>query len=652
MCGIAGVLDPAAAHDAVRAIVQPMCDALRHRGPDSSGLWSAADGCVSLGHRRLAILDLSPAGHQPMVSRDNRYVLVFNGEIYNHRELRAKLGSEGVTFRGHSDTEVLCEAISRWSVVRTLDRLNGMFAFAVWDQVDRVLILARDRIGEKPLYYGWFGASFVFASELKALRTHRSFTGRLDHSAIGAYLRRSFIPAPLTIYEGISKLPPGCILRIDRDRSAARPEPEPYWSLAGVARQGEKDRIAVGDLPAAADEFDALLHSAVSLRRDADVPLGAFLSGGVDSSLVVALLQAESSQRVKTFTVSIPDDQLNEADAARAVARHLGTDHQQIDLTHGDALALVPELIGMYDEPFGDPSAVPTALMSRAARRYVKVCLSGDGGDELLAGYNRYIYGPKMWARFRHLPPVCRAWVARALQARSPAQWDWLAGTAGTVLPALRQYSPGTKVHKLAHVIQARDGQQVYEALTTFWDSSELLLHPVPLPSRVDPPVHLSLVDQMLYLDGIATLPDDMLVKVDRASMAVSLECRVPLLDHRLIEFSWRLPEEAKVRGGRGKWLLRQVLERYVPRELVERPKLGFDPPIAAWLRGPLRSWASDLLASDRLQRQGLLNPNPIERVWREHQSGQRNHDYALWTILMLQSWLDAESSQTVGAVH
>lgn len=651
MCGIAGVLERGGDSQARWAAAEAMTRTLCHRGPDSGGLWEDPDGQLTVGHRRLAILDLSPAGHQPMVSSEGRYVVVFNGEIYNHRELRARLAGEGVRFRGRSDTEVLCEAISRWTLRGALDQLNGMYAIAVWDRKTRALTLVRDRLGEKPLHYGWLGNQFGFSSELKALRAHPSFDPSMDQQALASFLRRTFIPAPLTIYKSIRKLPPGCLLTLTPQMEpGCYPEPVAYWSLAETVRAGIAKPIS--DVTSAIDELESLLRNAVSIRRESDVPLGAFLSGGVDSSLVTALLQAESDRPVQTFTVSVPDDHLNEADAASAVARHLGTDHCQIELTPNDAVEIVPRLPEIYDEPFADPSGIPTALMCAVARKHVTVCLSGDGGDELLAGYNRYIYGPAVWSRVAWMPAAARSALASLLLSRTPAQWDRTAGRWAKVVPQLRQYAPGTKLHKLAPLLRAGGVGDIYSALTSCWDPSVLLDHATEFSPSLDTDLPLSdPLDKMLYLDGITTLPDDMLVKVDRASMAVSLECRVPLLDHRVFEFAWRLPRKAKINGRQGKWLLRKVLARYVPAELTDRPKLGFDPPIAEWLRGPLRSWAGDLLSFDRLRRQGLLNPEPVLRVWNEHQSGQRNHDYAIWTILMFEAWLDSVSTRRGGSM-
>ncbi len=648
MCGIAGVCFDT--HEPPAAVATTMTRTLAHRGPDDEDVWVDEGQGVGLGHRRLAILDLSPTGRQPMVSRSGRYVMTFNGELYNYPDLRDELLRRGVTFRGTSDTEVLLEAVDTWGLRPTLQRANGMFALAVWDRWERRLQLARDRVGEKPLYYAWLGQTFVFGSELRAVRAHPGFIGQVNRDAIALLLRYSYIPAPYTIFEGVSKLPAGTIMTVSRE-SPSSTAPEPYWSLADVARAGIADPLKITD-GEAVDLLDDLLHDAVRIRLQADVPVGAFLSGGIDSSTVTAIMQAESSRPVRTFTVGMGTADLDEAPAARAIAAHLRTDHTEASLTADDALALVPELPDIYDEPFADPSQIPTALISRVARSHVTVCLSGDGGDELLAGYNRYVLGDAAWRRMRHLPRPLRLVASGMLTTAGPGTLDGgaakLAHMLGRPLPL---QSVGTKAHKLGAILPSRSADDMYSRLISQWDrpGDVVLQGNEPQTALLGGPAEPTLtapIDRMLYRDGVVTLPDDMLVKVDRATMAVGLESRLPLLDHRLVELAWRLPLDVKVRGGQGKWLLRRVLDRYVPPELVQRPKMGFDPPLADWLRGPLRDWGEDLLAPDRLRQEGFLQPELVRGRWTDHLSGRRNRDYALWSVLMFQAWQAAQRAR------
>lgn len=611
-----------------------MSSAVRHRGPDDDGHWADHDHGVALGHRRLSIVDLSPAGHQPMVSADGRWVLVLNGEVYDHPAHRARLESHGVTFRGHSDTEVLLELIARDGPQAALAAVDGMFALGAWDREKRVLFLARDRVGEKPLYYGHVGRAFAFASELGAIRRLPGAPTEPDPPALSEYLRLGFVPAPHSILPGIRKLPAGCVVHIDEH--GAVDEPRPYWSLVDVAETGLGDPLALDDTQLV-DLADEALRNSVGRRLEADVPVGAFLSGGLDSSTVVALAQAVSERPVRTFTVGVggPDD---ESLAAAAVARHLGTEHTTLPLPDIDPVDLVEQASSIYDEPFGDPSGVPTAMMCAAARSHVTVALSGDGADELLAGYNRYRVATGGLSRVLALPGPLRAGAATLLRSLSPSGWDRLAHVVPGSVPAL-----GTKAHKLAGALAAEDPLNAYDVLATQWDPAAVMQRgSVPAVGRATVP-GASPLHEMLLADQQRTLPDDMLVKVDRASMAVALEVRVPFLDHRFVELSWRMPEHAKWRDGQGKWLVRQVLDRYVPRELIDRPKMGFDPPVAGWLRGPLRQWSRDLLAPDRLRRQGLLRPEAVTAALDAHHSGRQNLDYPLWTLLMLQAWMDAK---------
>ena len=658
MCGIAGVFDPAAATPADRLAEHAarMAGTLRHRGPDDDGVWVDATAGVGLGFRRLAIIDLSEAGHQPMRSPARRYTMVFNGEIYNHAELRHALGP-AVRLRGHSDTEVLLAAMDRWGVEGALRQANGMFALAVVDARTGELHLARDRLGEKPLYYGWAGGSVVFGSELKALRAHPELPRSVDRGALALYLRYTFVPAPHTIYQGVRKLLPGTTVTFTAGISPGHfPPPRPYWRLSEVARTGvDGTRAFSGDRHAAVDALHDMLLDATALRMTADVPVGAFLSGGVDSSAVVALMQAaQPDAKVRTFTVAMPDIAFDESAAAGAVAHHLGTEHTTVELTAGEAMAAIAELPRVYDEPFADPSQIPSLLVARAARRHMTVALTGDGGDEVFAGYNRYVLGSAAWPRLRRLPGPVRHGLRRSLLAVSPQRVDALMRRIEPVTPArLRLRNPGDKVQKLTRLLDAAsagdatgDGSEVlYQTLVSEWpDPGGLALgaaEPPTFAGAGDSVAGLGVVGHMMFRDQLGVLPDGMLTKVDRASMAASLECRLPLLDHRVVELGWSLPLDWQLHDGRGKQLLRSVLDRYVPRELIDRPKTGFDPPIGEWMRGPLREWAESLLDRRRLAEEGWLEPEPVRRRWDEHQRRARNWDYALWTVLQFQAWLE-----------
>ncbi|TMW71333.1 asparagine synthase (glutamine-hydrolyzing) [Thauera sp. UPWRP] len=659
MCGISGfaLARAGAEGEVLRATVGAMAAAIRHRGPDDCGAWADARAGVALGHARLAIIDLSPAGHQPMVSPAGRYVIAFNGEIYNHLELRAALEAAGAApaWRGHSDTETLLAGFEHWGVEETLQRAVGMFAIALWDAQARMLTLARDRFGEKPLYFGWAGQgaerAFVFGSELKSLRAYAGFDASVCREALAQYLRFTYVPAPLSIYQGVYKLPPGCLLTIEGPPPAQAPQtpllPEAnhgslslrrWWSLAGAVEDGARRPLAADEaLPA----LTARLQEAVRIQSLADVPLGAFLSGGVDSATIVALMQAQARRPVQTFTIGFEEAGFDESPHARAVAQHLGTDHHELFVSAADSREVIPRLPWMYDEPFADSSQVPTHLVCQSARRHVAVALSGDAGDELFGGYNRYFWGPRLWRRMAVLPYGLRQGAARTLQAVAPARWDALLGAAGVV-------RPGEKLHKLGRALQgARTVDDLYANLVGEWPQGHGLVRgadgaatqAMPWPERgLD-----DAAARMMYQDAMTYLPDDILCKVDRAAMAVSLETRVPFLDHRVAELAWRLPMEMKVRGGVGKWALRQVLYQHVPRELIERPKAGFAIPIGQWLRGPLRAWAETLLDERRLEVEGYYRAAPIRTIWREHLSGSRDWTPRLWTVLMFQAWLEAQ---------
>lgn len=644
MCGITGFWSSSVMARA--EIVQGMAQRIVSRGPDDCGVWTDQEMGLALAHRRLSIVDLSPAGHQPMRSPCGRYVLVYNGEIYNHQDLRCELEQAGTTFawQGHSDTETLLAALRHWGVKGALERLNGMFAFAFWDSQEQLLYLARDRMGEKPLFYGRSGDSFLFGSELKALVAHPDWRGEVDRDALALYLRHNYVPAPWSIYRGIHKLPPAHFVVV-RGGGREVGTPECYWDLSQIAEQGAFE--AGCNEARLTDELDNLLRDAVGRRMMADVPLGAFLSGGYDSTTVVALMQAQSDRPVKTFSIGFHEKGYNEAQHARAVAAHLGTEHTELYVTPDEAMAVIPKLPEIYDEPFADSSQIPTLLVSQLARQHVTVALSGDGGDELFFGYGRYFLGEKLWSRLRYLPYPVRQMTANILRC-TPGS---LLEGAQSVLPRkLRVAHLADRLPKIAEVLSCPDELAFYRRMIShFKRPDEIVLgarEPKTILTRPEQQPGLpGLRERMMYLDMMTYLPDDILTKVDRASMAVSLEARVPLLDHRLVEFAWRVPTELKYRDGQGKWLLRQVLYRYVPRELMERPKMGFGVPIEHWLRGPLRDWAEALLDEKRLREEGFFDPTPIRKMWTEHINGKYPWHYYLWDILMFQAWLEANPS-------
>ena len=640
MCGIVGYWDRRGADESV---VGRMAMQIQHRGPDDAGTWLSEEGSLALAHRRLSIIDLTPAGHQPMISPCGRFTLVYNGEIYNHQDLRAELENEGGHFdwRGHSDTETLLAALRHWGVEGALQRLNGMFVFALWDKMERALFLARDRMGEKPLYYGHSGGSFLFGSELKSLVTHPHWEGEINRNALTLYMRHNYIPTPWSIYQGISKLQPAHFVVV-REAGQVVSEPRCYWDLGQIAESGASDaREAPEEL---IEELDGLLRDAVVRRMAADVPLGAFLSGGFDSTMVAALMQAQSTRPVKTFTIGFHEKGYNEAVHAKAVAKHLGTDHTELYVTPEEAMAVIPRLPTIWDEPFSDSSQIPTLLVSELARQHVTVSLSGDGGDELFCGYSRYTQGYQVWRALRLLPVPLRRVLGGIMQALPGASLESLL----RFLPKRFQIPHlADRLPKLADVVRVNSGETYYHRLVSHWkDPAEVVLGGEEPSTIFSTPEHLprlpGLRERMMYLDSMTYLPDDILTKVDRASMAVSLEARVPLLDHRVVEFAWRVPMALKYRDGQAKWLLRQVLYRYVPRELMERPKMGFGVPIDNWLCGPLRDWAESLLNEKRLREEGFFDPTPIRRMWQEHVSGKRRWHYYLWDVLMFQAWLES----------
>jgi asparagine synthase (glutamine-hydrolysing) len=630
MCGIAGIWDPHAqgGRDGLAEAAARMAESLRHRGPDAGDLWCDLDAGFALAHRRLSIIDLSPTGAQPMVSSCGRFVLSFNGEAYNFAELRRELEAAGRRFRGHSDTEVIVEGAAQWGVEPLVKRLIGMFALALWDREAHCLYLIRDRLGIKPLYWAQQGGGLIFASELKALRASPGFNPALDRDALALFLRLAYIPAPATIYQGVKKLPPGAMLIA---RQGSTPELRPYWSLEAVAREGLAARFR-GSEEEAIDELDALLGDAVRRRMIADVPLGAFLSGGIDSSTIVALMQAKSAQKVRSFSIGFRETGYNEAAHAKRVAAHLGTDHTELYVEPEHTRAVIPRLPEIYDEPFADASQIPTVLVAEMTRRHVTVALSGDGGDEVFGGYNRYLQLRRLLASLERMPRSASRALAAALRGVPLDVWTALAGARF-----------GDKAAKLAFAIEGGGGEFHRRVVSHWWNAQELVAGAAAPNLILDDPDAGAFVadraERLQYLDTLTYLPDDILTKLDRASMAVSLEARVPLLDHRVVAFSWRLPSALKARPGAGKYLLRRVLDRYVPRALIDRPKSGFAAPIDSWLRGPLKDWAEALLDPARLQREGVLAAAPIQQKWREHQAGTRNWQYPLWNVLMFQAW-------------
>ena len=636
MCGIAGLWQSRPTPEG-QPTLRAMTDAIAHRGPDDSGYWYDRTTGVGLGHRRLSILDLSVEGHQPMKSPSGRYMMVFNGEVYNFGEVRADLDREGALppLRGHSDTEIMLAAFEHWGLIAAVRRFNGMFAFALWDERERALHLVRDRLGIKPVFYGFTANGIVFGSELKSLTTDPEFRRDIDRESVASYFRFNRVPAPGSIYQAARKLQPGMIATF-RSPTATSPELTTYWDSRALTAGANPFN---GTEAEAEEALDALLRDAVRLQMLADVPLGAFLSGGIDSSTVVALMQAQSGRPVQTFSIGNEDSRYDEGAAAAAVAAHLGTDHTALVVTAEMGLGVIPNLPQMYDEPFSDSSQIPTFLVSQLARKSVTVSLSGDGGDELFGGYNRYFWGPRIWNALRWAPPSLRAAIARSVTRVSPSRWDRVFQLAGPLAPQIT--IAGQQVHKLAGLFGVRSEDEFYLKLCTHWaDPNSVVKVAGSLPRP--PPPGQDFAHRMMYEDLITYLPDDILTKVDRASMAVALEARVPLLDHRVAEFAWRLPAAYKIQGGVGKRVLRRVLERYVPRSLFDRPKAGFGIPIGEWLRGPLRPWADALLDPQRIREQGFLNPAVVATTWQEHLSGRLDWQHRLWDVLMFQAWVEA----------
>lgn len=637
MCGIAGLLGAPAGMD-LDGVARRMAAELVHRGPDDEGVWVDLAGGLALAHRRLAIIDVSPQGHQPMHSSSGRYVIAYNGEIYNFEDLRRELQTTGraPAWRGHSDTEVLLAGIEAWGIKEALKRTVGMFAIALWDRAERTLTLARDRVGEKPLYYGLLGSTFYFASELKAIRAICACDLSVDRQALSEFMRFGYVPAPRCIYRSLNKLAPGHFVQVAP--GGAIGEQTAYWRLDSDDQPLLAARLAGLDDQTLVDQLHEQLRAAIGLQMVSDVPLGAFLSGGVDSSTVVALMQGQSSRRVKTYTIGFHERSFDEAPYARAVAAHLGTDHTELYVSSSEAAAVIPDLPRIYDEPFADSSQIPTTLVSRLTRKYVTVSLSGDGGDELFAGYPRYGISADLWRRIGRIPMSLRATVAAVLASATPQGWDRLLAA----LPlAHRQRINGRRVHRMAQLLGTRSLAAMYVQLMSQWQPEDRLVLGADVPN--DSALAWSLdgtsIAQMRRWDLGQYLPDDLLVKVDRAAMSASLESRAPLLDHRIVEMAFALPERVLVRDGQGKWILRRVLDRYVPRELIDRPKAGFMIPLAQWLRGALRSWAEDLLDPAGMRSAGELDSASVSRLWEQHQSGRFDRSAHLWNVIMYQAW-------------
>jgi len=635
LCGIAGLMDRRLSSEKIDDTLRAMGSALRHRGPDADGIWCEPKAGLGFAHRRLSIIDISETGAQPMTSANGRYVITYNGEIYNFIEMRRELAAGGKSFSGTSDTEVMLAAIEAWGLTNAVSRFVGMFAFALWDRETRTLSLVRDRLGIKPLYWAAFGELFLFASELKALRACAGWQSEIDPNALTSYMRWNYIPGPQTIYQGVHKLEPGAILSFGPDRTL---HIERYWDARQIVGDKIADRRSFSDSEAIS-ELDRLLKRAVGSHMVADVPLGAFLSGGIDSSLVVALMQAQSTRPVKTFSIGFQDDAYDEAKYARRVAAHLGSDHTELYITPEHALEVIPKLPLIYDEPFADSSQLPTFLVSEMTRPHVTVALSGDGGDELFAGYTRYQWADAVWRRCRFLPLAVREMAAKFLRALPAATWSM----AGGILPG--HFGAGRlddRVAKFAQYISQPDGNAIYRAQHSHWDPSVMLRGVEPKGCSWDTTLQQefpNFIERMQFLDMVQYMPDDILTKVDRASMAVSLEVRVPLLDHRVVEFAWDLPENFKRRDGQAKWALRQVLDNYVPRELIDRPKMGFAAPVATWLRSSLRDWAEDLLDEHRLTTQGYFKAAMIRQHWHRFLEGDNSMREPLWGVLMFQAW-------------
>ena len=648
MCGINGFYSKSLSN--FDDVIVKMNSTISHRGPDTNGAWSDKNSGIVLGHQRLSIIDVSSSGNQPMQSSSGRYILTYNGEIYNYLKIRKELemNNPNIKWKGKSDTEILLESIDFWGIELTLQKIQGMFAFGIWDQKMRCLILARDRIGEKPLYYGWQGEGnnrvFLFGSELKALKVHPEFNGQINRDAIALQLRHNCIPAPYTIYKDIYKLLPGNYLELKHNdlKKELLSYPKKYWSLTSSLMYGNKNQLKLNEDEIQKD-LEKNLKISVKKQMISDVPIGAFLSGGVDSSIVVALMQSQSHQPVKTFTVGFNENEYNEAKFAKKIAKHLGTNHTELYVSPKTAMEVIPKISTIYDEPFSDSSQIPTFLVSQLTKQHVKVAISGDGGDELFCGYNRYKMSEKFSSIFRFMPFTLRKTLASTIQSISPHNLDKIS----RFIPILDQPTNfGDKIHKAADVLNTKNFSDIYYTLCSHWKNpTEIVLNskePGTLLTKFKPNInYLDTQQQMMALDFLTYLPDDILVKVDRAAMASSLETRVPFLDHNLIEYVFKIPHSLKFRNGHGKWILKKILNQYVPKNLTERPKMGFEIPLGSWLRGPLRDWAENLLNEKRLNQENFFNTKLVRDKWLEHLNGKKNWHHHLWDILMFQAWLE-----------
>lgn len=648
MCGINGFYSKSSS--TFNNVILKMNSAISHRGPDTNGTWLDKNSGIVFGHQRLSIIDLSIAGNQPMQSNSGRFILTYNGEVYNHLEIRKELKKNDYNIKwcGSSDTETLLEAINYWGIEIALQKIHGMFAFGLWDKKTHSLILARDRAGEKPLYYGWQGEGknkvFLFGSELKALKIHPEFKGEINRDSIALQLRHNCIPAPYSIYKDIHKLMPGNYLELKESdlKKNLLPISKSYWSYTETAKYQNNNQLSLSEVDIKKD-LEKHLKLSVKKQMISDVPLGAFLSGGIDSSTIVALMQSQSSNPVKTFTIGFSENDYDESKYAKKIANHLGTDHTELYVSSKKAMDVIPKIPCIYDEPFSDSSQIPTFLVSQLAKNHVKVAISGDGGDELFCGYNRYLMSKKFLNMFRFIPLSLRKILASSIQLISSQNWNKISN----YLPGLNDHvNFGDKIHKGASVLESQTLYDYYYKLCSHWKNPNKVVvnckEPKTLLTDLNQDLkNFDIQQQMMILDFITYLPDDILTKVDRAAMACSLETRVPFLDHKLIEHVWKIPHSLKFRNGKGKWILRQILEQYVPKDLTERPKMGFGVPIGIWLRGPLKDWAENLLSEKRLKQEGFFNPKPIRDKWMEHLSGKKNWQYDLWDILMFQAWID-----------
>ncbi len=649
MCGIAGYFSLKGMSDA-KGILNRMSVSLRHRGPDDKGIWFDGNIGIGFAHRRLSIIDVSEQGVQPMVSHTGRFVICYNGEVYNFKELRRELDSKNIKWRGTSDTEVLLAGFETWGVETTLVKLNGMFAFVLWDKKKKILYLARDPLGKKPLYYGFNNGIFFFASELKALKTHPEFKPAIDRNVLPLLLRHSYIPTPYSIYHGIKKLLPGsfCSVGVKEVKEKQAPKPRQFWDLETVALQGISSPLS-GPIENVTDQLEKVLSDAVSRRMISDVPLGAFLSGGIDSSLIVALMQKISDKPVKTFSIGFDETGYNEADSAKQVARILGTDHTELYVTPQQAIDVIPQLPVLFDEPFADSSQIPTFLVSKMTRKYVTVALSGDGGDEMFAGYNRHFWGRYLWEKLENKPVILKKIFKGVINSFSPSTWNSIFSRLNFVLPkAMKQTMPGDKLAKLSSVLASENKKEFYYNLTSWWQRTDTLVKEAKEPRTLlnsfsKWPDIEDFTQLMQFMDMKTYLTDDILTKVDRSSMGASLEARAPLLDREVLRFSWKIPLEMKIQPHSGKIILKKMLARYLPEYIFDRPKSGFGLPLDQWLRSDLSDWANDLLSADRLRKQDYFNVGAVKKAWNDHLAGKCNMQYHLWNILMFQAWLENE---------